>query len=165
VTDSDELRATAFHEAGHAVVGAVLGFDVLGVTVIADGKFAGSCWSYAANERASANDRIIVLFAGACAERLIDPTAADCPNDESEVLALSRRQPVLPRSARVADAYLSSLRHKAAQLVRNNSRAIGELAGELLRRGTLDGAEVHAIIRPMLVGAAEANRHGTYCGS
>ena len=160
-TQQQARRLTAFHEAGHAVVGVALGFRIDRVTivpeVVPDGTYFGRClldwggdWSI---ERANDDDLeglVIFLYAGAIAMRLVDPDAEDDIYDDADALEISNR----------VSYFVSSLnmRQKAGQLVKRNAEAIAKLADELLRRGTLDGAEVQGIIRRPLVQHGRFNR-------
>jgi ATP-dependent Zn protease len=160
---AEALRATAFHEAGHAVAAVVQGLHVVSVSVVETRNYVGVCLEPTAlgyqfenwNERRQiARACIIGSYAGLAAERLVDPDAPDLhgQNDEVDAMQTSTDYVVLPPSCRsIGDeahlAYLSRLREKARWLVRKHRDTIGDVAAALLKHGTLDGARVEEIVQ------------------
>lgn len=161
-----DLQATAYHEAGHAVVSLALGLAIDHVSILAGKGYTGSCTGpsvlgyEAANQREQrsiARALILSCYAGMHAQRLVDPDAPEEQgfDDDADAFNLSQNCAVLPRSCQtVGDeqhiAYLDRLRQEARRLVRRHRRAIGVLAQALLRRNELNAAEAKAIVQPFL---------------
>jgi ATP-dependent Zn protease len=86
-----ERRATAYHEAGHAVVDVVLGLTVNKVSIVQGKYHKGSCrgpglQGYHFWTRREAQDFakaiIISFYTGMPAERLFDPDAPDSHGED-----------------------------------------------------------------------------------
>ena len=162
--DPDALRATAYHEAGHAVAEVVQGLSVSSASIVADADddSLGRCYSppvlgyefnSAREQRQVARASIVGCYAGVEAQRLVDPAPADFHGqaDDEQAFAVSREYAVLPRSCEfVGDdahmAYLERLRREARRLVRKHRRAVEAVAEALLQHETLDGVDIEAIV-------------------
>ena len=171
--DSDrepwEIKATAFHEAGHAVLMAYFGLAFDDVTIAPDAERDSNghithpsplgyqgCDSKR-ERRKVARQLILMAYAGMAVERLVDPDAPDChgASDEKNAFQLSRTYGVQPRHLFfVGDAqhweFLSRLQNEARGLVLRLRAPIARLADELLSRTTLTWAEVEAVVGPMI---------------
>jgi ATP-dependent Zn protease len=161
-----ELRATAYHEAGHAVAHLALGRTNDKVSIIPGEGFNDQCDSAgvggyyyvnACQRRALIRDLIIGCYAGLEAQCFVDPNPKDChgAGDDRRAFQLSREHEVLPRRlGYIGDqyhmAFLDRLRVQARRLVRRHRDAVAALAEELLRRKEMDGAEVERLLAPML---------------
>jgi ATP-dependent Zn protease len=157
-----DLRATAYHEAGHAVVTLALGLSIDSVSIIAAEDFNGVCRKpnvihYGAVtkrvQKAIARAMIVALYAGMPAQRLVDPDAPAFhgESEDEEAFEVSRQWQVYPRRVRfIGDeshlAHLESLRQEARRLVLRNRAAVEVLAGELLQRKEMSGAEVQQLL-------------------
>jgi ATP-dependent Zn protease len=161
-----ELRATAYHEAGHAVITIVQGLTLKKVSIVPGEDYnglsvepavAGYDFSNAREARSIARMLIIGCYAGMPAERLVDPDAPDShgEDDEDNAFRLSREHQVLPRYCSIVGdeyhwKYLDKLRAEARRLVKKHRRAIAKVADELLQEQELDGAKAKNLIEPLL---------------
>lgn len=152
-------RSTAIHEAGHAVIGRVLGLACGGATIIAnpaDLREAGSAiidgqWgTYGLwDRRGRYRDirtvvlgGILALMAGAEAERLIVGRVGVGDGDDRRQIAMRMD------SADYAGGCASEprLRRATRALVQRHRSAIEALAAVLIKKGTLSGDEVDAVV-------------------
>jgi hypothetical protein len=160
-------RATAMHEAGHAVIHVF--FELRGinsVTINEDGDTCG-CLShqpplYYANEgrkvlKQVARQMIVCLYAGIIAERIYDPEAPDfhAEHDEVEARALPRDYELrIPGCSFVGDdaydRFLERQRGEARKLVIRFERVIVALAEELLKCGSMSGDAVELFVNQKL---------------
>jgi ATP-dependent Zn protease len=153
------LRATAIHEAGHAVVALHFGHVIHTITIKRDGDILGSVtgpglWGYegGAGERKSiAKEQVIHSYAGLEAERLFFPEAdADnAHNDELQAFDLLRVCP--PRGCRIIgdEAYLArleALRREARRLVKRFRPQLEIVADALMERETLSGEQLAELL-------------------
>lgn len=154
----NEKIATAYHEAGHAVVALAHGLTGFEVTIVPGEDSLGHYLHpgvlgyeiHGNRERRSlARDCILVSYAGMHAQRLVDPDAdgSHGVGDESNAFDLSRDFEVLPRSlSRVGDEqhwrYLDRLKKEAGRVVQQNRAPIKALAEALLEKKTLSGEEI-----------------------
>ncbi|MGO9665730.1 MAG: hypothetical protein ACLP66_20765 [Polyangia bacterium] len=164
-----EFKATAYHEAGHAVLMAYFGLGFSDVTIAPDAERDSdghithpSPLGYEGcdgkrERRAVARQLILMAYAGVAAERLIQPDAPDYhgASDEENAFQLSRTYGVQPRHLSfVGDAqhweFLGRLQNEARGLVLRLRAPIAKLADELLSRTTLTWAEVEAVVGPMI---------------
>jgi ATP-dependent Zn protease len=163
-------EATAYHEAGHAVVNNVLGLSIDGATIAAGDESLGHCPSCnpgfgyegtSSRERAShVRDYAISCYAGLAAEHLFLGVAFSFEegaqhgawDDHKTALDLVFNHVPLRRGRPGADgvffAYVAKLQRKALALVRANRSAVGRVALALIERQTLTGDEVRALCRP-----------------
>jgi hypothetical protein len=163
-----ELTATAFHEAGHVVVGGHFDVPTTRVTIIpsSDGVSAGCMWhppplGFEADSRRDRRTRaramILLAYAGLEAEKLVDPHAPEVhgENDRDNAFELSREHGVMPRRCDyVGDdahqGYLEGLRRESAGLVRRFAQSIGLFAGKLLEVHEMDGHSATALALSLL---------------
>src|SRR5262245_23920603 len=92
----NDLRHTAYHEAGHAVIAFRLGYEMEKVTIKPS---RGSLGRYFCKDRPLAPDDIRIAFAGALAEALVNP------NDEVIQLGASSDWRNARRSTRECVAF------------------------------------------------------------
>lgn len=149
----------AYHEAGHVVVGSRLGLDLVEVDVEADGDggnghsvFRSPDWfdpGQVTDQRGRAfvENVITTFLAGTTAEarRAGFENPESSGFDEDDVV---RRWSAHLGRAEESKAHLARLRDDATRLVGEpaNWVAIGRLAGLLLERRRLDGAEALAVL-------------------
>jgi|SRR6266850_5925118 len=149
----NKLTATAFHEAGHAVVAILQGLHVEAVSVRRRGDANGSCLRPSLimyngcdprERKELARSSIITNYAGIEAERLFDSNAPEWHGkaDFENAFNTSREYAVLPRNCAIIgdDAhlkYLQRLRVKARQLVGRHRSTIEKVADLLIRQRTL----------------------------
>ncbi len=135
--------ATAYHEAGHAVMALALGRPVAHVSIRPGREFLGTCAFGKAVFRPSEDwleREALIALAGAAAEarRTGEYAWGAAARDQAyvEELALQRAG-----GARQAQRLLRRLLAKAEHLLarQENWRAVERLAAELLRRGEISG--------------------------
>jgi ATP-dependent Zn protease len=135
-------EATAYHEAGHAVVALVLGRPVVRVTVVPDQKHAGLCEFRKGTFRPSKDGlerEILIALGGMAAEaRHTGDYAWDgAARDEQYVRTLATQRAGERRAERLQRRLLAKVKHLLAQ--EGNWRAVELIAAELLRVGTISG--------------------------
>ena len=148
------LKATAYHEAGHAVIGRALGLVCGHVTIVQDGDSSGHALiddpyaiQYQWECRGKFRDlgsvfrgRIIALQAGAEAEREFGFTPKGDFHDKAEIARMLDVR-WLPEPDGT-DRYEARLRSRARGLVRRHKAKIERVALALLKQGTLSPDEV-----------------------
>ena len=163
-----EIKATAYHEAGHGVACVVQGHPVKNLTVVPNATSFGhyvrpSVRDYdcqtVSQMRKVARELILVCYAGWPAEQRCNPDADEwrSKRDYDQAFNLSREFEVFPRSCTVVgdefhQKYLAELKEKARRLVRRHWNAVEALAAELLKRKTLDKDAIERTVQPILVG-------------
>ena len=155
-------RATACHEAGHAVIGRVIGLPCGKVTIVGDDEHELGhaivadpirTWERGDGPRKPLVEAsCISLYAGAEAERVIlgevgDPVGDGYDNEKATSLIMI----IGVRGARyvgddVWERYEARLRRRSNELVRLHQYRIERVATALEERGTLEGDEVDAIM-------------------
>src|SRR5437899_3601541 len=135
-------EATAYHEAGHAVVALILGRPVDEVSVLANRDFVGVCKFGKARMRPSEDwqeREMLIALGGIAAEaRHTGNYAWDAAGRDQQYvhdLAMQRAGP------RRAERLVRRLLAKAEHLLSREGRwpAVERLAAELLRRGAISG--------------------------
>jgi hypothetical protein len=154
------IEFTAYHEAGHAVVAIHLGLARQNITIKPDKDYLGCVtgpnprFGYDVSSKRQRNsifrDEIISLYAGAEAEKIMNPNfdATMSADDDNQAFDLLRNYPVRGCSFVGDDvylAYLEKLRREARRVVRQLWPAIEIIAQELQRRGELNSEEVIAL--------------------
>lgn len=161
-----QVKATAHHEAGHAVAMIVqdLGFD--SVTIMPEGTSLGSIlhpnvlmYDIPSNrnaQRALTRQLIIACYAGIPAQSLVDPSPEEFhgDGDEQNAFELSREWGVVPKRCSVGDdahiGHLEKLRGEAKRLVRRHETVIHALTAVLLKEKTMDYARVREVLAPLI---------------
>lgn len=149
-------RSTAYHEAGHAIVGRVLGMTCGYVTIEADEDSAGH--SITADPHVTAHTwekhgkfrdltsafvgRALTLMAGAETEREILNQRPRGDGDDRYEIALTLE--CLPRGA--DPRYERRLRRMARMLVRRHSGLIEQLAQMLLQSGRVEAESIDGLL-------------------
>lgn len=150
-TADPRLIATAYHEAGHAVMALLLGRDVHKVTVVPGkihgGLRLGACEMRKGRVRASKDaleDEVLILLAGMVAEAQL--TDSYCRQGAQQDLLAVRRLLSLDRAhnARQVERLEQRLIDKAEHLLSDAAAgiAIRSIAGQLLEHSTLSGRAV-----------------------
>ena len=154
IMNRTEQRRTAYHEAGHAVINAVLGSRFRYVTIVPSGKYLGRVvvrdrhWRYRRLPRAQIERAILIRLAGGIAEQLVrcDGQASGVSEDVDVVRRLIRHLPgcrtISGRVRRHIEMY-----RRADALVRRHWRIIDDVAEMLLRDKTLTESQVLAVAR------------------
>jgi cell division protease FtsH len=153
-----ERRHTAYHEAGHAVIGLVLGYDVRKATIRPRYSYLGSAWI--SNERNGSTEiqagsdsevdlvgRICVGLAGLFAEQLVSRAPLDELIDDSAWTDWQRAQKNARRiNRRKAEMLIDVLMEETKALVQQHRQAIIRVAEALLERWTLTGEEIKQLV-------------------
>jgi ATP-dependent Zn protease len=137
---SDE--ATAYHEAGHAVVALALGRPIHRVSVLPDGQFLGLCRFGKGVFRPSEDwleREILIALGGLAAEaRLTGDYAWDAADrDRQYVRQLAVQRAGERQAERLERRLLAKAEHLLGQ--EGNWRAVELIAAELLQRGVISG--------------------------
>lgn len=137
------LRATAYHEAGHAVMALVLGRPIQKVTVSPNQNYLGACQIQKGRFKPTKDwleDEILILFAGMAAESQV--TGRYCPSGAAQDLRGIRRY-VLMRTGgdRQVERLERRLLDKAEHLLADpvTWKAVEAIATELLKSETISG--------------------------
>jgi ATP-dependent Zn protease len=158
-----EMRATAYHEAGHAVVADRLGYGFSTVSIIPDaddathGRIVFSCPVLASDpnlgltlrQEERVRNNIVVTLAGGIAEERF----CGKPTDEITLGTQSDRDSVTDLAFRMAgstaecQALLDWLATRADNIVTHRWPQIEAVAAALVERRRLSGTEARLIIR------------------
>ncbi|OAI54017.1 hypothetical protein AYO44_03805 [Planctomycetaceae bacterium SCGC AG-212-F19] len=132
----DDRTLTAYHEAGHAIAAVGMGVKVLRIHIHQRGRSAGRC----EHAPCSTDAEGVILCGGPAAEfqvsgrwNWLTADGSDWKRLDALTASMSYRQTCQWRDQRLQEA---------RQLVADNWGAVEWLAGELLRRGEVDGAEI-----------------------
>ncbi len=134
--------ATAYHEAGHAVVALALGRPIHRVSVLPDGQFLGLCRFGKGAFRPSEDwleREILIALGGLAAEaRYSGDYAWDAADrDRQYVRQLAVRRAGERQAERLERRLLAKAEHLLAQ--EGHWAAVQLIAAELLRRGVISG--------------------------
>jgi hypothetical protein len=154
----------AYHEAGHAVAGFVLGFPLGEITSrgVEDGHAIVTnplrAWKRGDGPRREIARRYaVVLYAGAASEKLLPEGAAPWYDDYDKAGVWLRRYAAPSTACFACGKALrrqeEALRARALELVRRYSPAIERLAKILLERERIAGQETEALLRTLVVGS------------
>ena len=157
------LTATAYHEAGHAVMAFVLARPVEKVTIIpsqmhSGGSRLGACKIQKGRFKASQDpleDEVLILLAGMVAERHI--TQKYCTAGATQDLLnvqrlLSRRATSEKQLQRLAQRLLDKTEHVLSNVV--YARAIQLIAAELIQKETISGRAVRHFVEQAEAGCS-----------
>ena len=139
---TSELRSTAYHEAGHATVGASLGCVIGTVTTLTEDNRDGYAIVYAgADVRAD----IMVSMAGPAAEHLLARQRGDVVPDGIDRLDQQRIARLAAEHGLTA-LELEDLRRLARRLIRRNWPTVQKVARALLRERVLAGRDINRLL-------------------
>lgn len=155
-----QRRGTACHEAGHAVVGLVVGIPFARVTIEPDHDSIGHViavdpWAVAKQweQRGKLRDissafraKIIALMAGAEAERVLLGTEAAGDDDDRNQILLLIESGYVDIDGKDWPTYEARLRAQTHRLIRRYQPKIERVAKVLLERGTLQADEIMALV-------------------
>jgi ATP-dependent Zn protease len=153
-----DRKHTAYHEAGHAVIGLMLGYEVSKVTIRPIYSYLGSAWTskkrhsslgstevQTASASPDSDDfgHICIELAGPLAEQLINPAPfkeliargafGDWQNAQKRARRINRRH---------AETLIDVLMEETRALVEQHRDAIASVATALLERETLVGDDI-----------------------
>lgn len=157
--NSLSLKATAYHEAGHAVADHFLNHRIKRVTIVPSktenyvgcafakmGSVKGIDSEVTARLERTAYRRIVAALAGICAQRLFNPrTCRNYHGSEDYKQAISLAGHILTGENEM-EPFLKWMEVRTENLLRNKWKAVELLAEELLRRREIKGDEAHEII-------------------
>jgi ATP-dependent Zn protease len=141
--EPEPSAATAYHEAGHAVVALALGRPVHRVTILPDRERLGTCLFGKAVFRPSEDwlerEALIALGGLAAEARYTGVYALDgAARDRQYVAGLALQRAGNARKAeRLERRLLSKVEHLLSQ--EDNWRAVERISAELVRAGTISG--------------------------
>ncbi len=155
-------ESTAYHEAGHAVAGYVLGRYFLSVSIVTEGSSAGRCnfvarpdtfdpWRRDAATRAWLEIEVITDLAGGIAERIA--TGVDnLAGMAADVYSAMDTATYVTGNEKQRLAYLARAEARAESILRQYWGAVQALADALLRLGQLEYPQARAIIESSRAG-------------
>ncbi len=140
--DAPYEPATAYHEAGHAVVALALGRPVQHVSILPDRTFLGRCEFGKGVFRPSEDwleREILIALAGLAAEARFTGNYAweGAAHDRQYVRGLTIQRAGESRAERLERRMLSKTEHLLSQ--DENWAAVERIAAELLRLGSISG--------------------------
>jgi len=154
---------TAVHEAGHAVIGRVLGLKCGKVTIVPDFRektsgvatVHGQWKTYEAWEKRGKyrdissvyRGRIIMLMAGAEAEIVCTGRCRGGDDHDRLQIAITMEEVAIPNDD--LQRYEQRLRIKTSALIRRHLRKIEHLAKALVEHRTISGRDVDRLLRPV----------------
>ena len=156
----DEERATAYHEAGHAVLAALCGERLTGVEIVGD----EGCWGSVEALRTEAvppqgadpavptahlERRLLCVLAGPVAESIVTGRA-DWDEHSRDLDTAVRLALQVAGDCHGVVPYLEAARDHLEDLLCRHWNAVETLARELLARRHLGGAELRRLLRPLL---------------
>jgi ATP-dependent Zn protease len=135
-------RATAYHEAGHAVVALALDRPVHKVTILPKAQRLGACEFRKGVQRPSDDwieTSILIALAGMVAEARV--TGRYCPLGASQDLKVVRKLAALRASERAIDRLERRMLAKTENLLGDEAlwQAVELIANELLEHGQISG--------------------------
>lgn len=136
-----ELTRTAYHEAGHAVIGYRFGLCFGEITIIPDGKRNGLCSFWGGLDEAKPEKAILILFAGDAAQKMYDPDDKSNPSisDYRLVWRISDDFSIKPEQ-------YNQLLQEAKNMVSANLKQIQAVADALMKAKRMEsGIYVHII--------------------
>ena len=150
--------ATAYHEAGHAVVAWRLGVAVRGVSIVPDEDTSGRC-HHAALIRGKYPElddslravvrmqkQVMVSLAGLIAQRIHSPRSVRRYHAHTDHRAAVDVALHLTSSEEEASAFLKWLEIRTGNLLRAHWPMVDALSKELLARGSMRGKEVERLL-------------------
>ena len=146
----ERIRITALHEAAHFVAAYVKerNDDIHGITIVTEGRFAGSVGGQSPNVDFpdEVEDALLGLYAGRAASLYADPDDEEgaLESAEADDMMAAALMPWLDRPPAEAEA---ELRASAAALVAENWHLIEALAADLLVEKTIDGEEATLVVQ------------------
>jgi ATP-dependent Zn protease len=163
------IEIAAYHEAGHAVMAVLTRTPLHDTTIVASRLGASS--GATRLQRSHVNGRLAAKakpaspghrqilrracfdIAGEIAERRFAPSSWRTLHSRSDLTNVSRLLDTLGLSEKRLNALVKAIVIKADSLIAANWSRVEAVASELLKRGTLTGAQVRAIVAGIRGGA------------
>jgi ATP-dependent Zn protease len=149
---------TAYHEAGHAVLGCLLGRIPLSVTIVPRGPvvgetffdtevpaFARSYFNQSAAKRSYTEQRVLTELGGTAAHDILMPGRQHDVADETDLYYTRQLIIELVSMAEDRDAYLVASQKRATELLQANWPWVEAVARALVERKTLQRTDLLAL--------------------
>lgn len=157
---SSPLVASAYHEAGHAVMAHLCGQHLTQVEIIGDEEHSGSVSSLRLRDEpemgeepglrtAAVEARILCVCAGIASEQMVTGTLDWDEGSEDVDAAVRLAMRIVGDCERVL-VYLEEAREHAEFVLRRHWAAVETLANALLLHRSMTGQQVRAILEPIL---------------
>ena len=145
--DEPNIKHIAYHEAGHAVIGLALGYDVGSVTIRPTDRYFGRARVTAPDGPIDREKEIKVDLAGLLAGRLIDhlPLKELIANGSATGDWKHAWKTARLLNPRQAEILICSLMLETEALIRDYQQTIASVATALLEHETLTGDEIRRI--------------------
>ncbi|GAB6402414.1 ATP-dependent zinc metalloprotease FtsH [Pseudocoprococcus immobilis] len=168
----DEIKLTAYHEAGHALLGFLFGYEITKVSIVPSTSGAGGVTMFNQKKmglysKQELEQQVMTLYAGRLAEEVLvgpDNVTTGASNDierASELLydmvvsygmgkedALISYSVIQAGKSVITDqilAYSEKLRYDAEMIINSNKDKLKMIAGKLIENETIDGDELREI--------------------
>jgi ATP-dependent Zn protease len=152
----ENKEETAYHEAGHAVIGFLLGRYPVSVSIVADGKGAVGKTEFeqdapkggfryfdeSEKKRTYIRTRVLIEVAGTIAHDVKFPGRAHDAGDANDEHWAKQLVTEGVRADDDREGYLSDARQEAESLLKNNWHLVEKVAVALLERKQLSRAEL-----------------------
>ncbi len=159
---SAAARATAYHEAGHAVAAIVRGVRVKHATIAPSGNSAGHVHlpGHMPKQIGAMHDRGMIALAGEAAQRRFSPRSVRQHHGGSDREMVREFALRASGSAKVAQCLVDLWQAQADDLMQARWAAVQRIAAALLERQTVDGVELRRLVfmpeRPSAPGSSAA---------
>ena len=158
------IKATAHHEAGHAVMAFQLGVNVRGITIIPDHESAGSCLhegllKFQGKElvtsptaRIKMEKLILICLAGPLAQRKFKPRSVRRYHAGSDYSAVANVALSMNGSTEQANAYIRWLEIRVKEQLYTSMtwRFVEAVASELIKNKEINGKSLPSIFAKMI---------------
>lgn len=161
----DERRATAYHEAGHAVIGAIHNRMPTSVNIVYDARgnaghtlFADdlppdfkSYFNESPEKRRYIEMRVLIALAGTAAHDLLCPGREHDEGDHRDEHQASEMIEESRSWAQDHAAYLEAMKVKVREHLTEHWSKVARVAEVLLRQNSISGTELAALMAPPLI--------------
>jgi ATP-dependent Zn protease len=152
-----DLRETAYHEAGHAVAGCVLGLGMSskGMHIVPEQEDGGVTFGATSVRPPRPNVKnvqkwVVMLLCGGLAAGLSKGFEVKKQGTEHDLLEINGHLDSITDSHEEKTELGQALCHEARELLHDNWPAVQSLVGELLAKKTLTGKHVELIVSEAL---------------
>jgi hypothetical protein len=162
---NDERRATAYHEAGHAVIGAIHGRQPTSIDIVHDAQgnaghtlFADDLppefkryFNQSPEKRRYLEMRVLITLAGTAAHDILFPGREHDEGDRRDECQAAKMIEESASWHQDHTAYLEAMKIKVRKQLKDRWPNVARVAEALLRQNYLSGAELAALMAPPLV--------------